>query len=230
MSMNQAPADLMADEQQAEMLRQSSLAFPSYTLSKRQMCDLELLLNGGFAPLDGFMGRATYESVVEKARLPDGTLWPIPITLDVDPAFAEKLELGMQIALRDPEGFMPAVMQVEDIWQPDRKAEAIAVFNDESLQHPGVAQLLRSDARVYLGGRVNGIQLPVHHEFESLWNTPAELRNQFRKMGWRSVIAFHTSNPMHRMHREVVLAQAKAEQANVLLHPAVGVTKPGDLH
>ncbi len=224
------PDKLLVEDGLAEELRRNSLGFVSYALSKRQLCDLELLLNGGFHPLQGFMDRPTYESVLEKARLPDGRVWPVPITLGVDEAFSAGLEPGQRIALRDPEGFMPAVMTLKDIWRPDRMREAQALFGTTSTEHPGVAQLLEQENPVCLGGCIQGIQLPSHHEFESLWNTPEELRRLFKKKGWRNVIAYHSSNPMHRLQREVVLQQAKQYQANVLLHPAVGVTKPGDLH
>ena len=224
------PVDLLVAEEHAEELRSASLGHPSITLSKRQLCDLELLINGGFHPLDGFMGHTAYEAVLDRGRLPDGTVWPIPVNLDVGEAFAEKLEPGRQIALRDPEGFMPAVMTITDIWHPDKRLEAEAVFGTDSERHPGVHQLLHRAKPVYLGGTIQGIQLPAHHDFESLWNTPQELRSLFRKMGWRRIIAFHTSNPMHRLHRELALQVAKDHQAHVLLHPAVGMTKPGDLH
>jgi sulfate adenylyltransferase len=222
--------DLLVPEDRAEALREASLGFASLTLSKRQMCDLELLISGGFAPLDGFMDRVTYESVLTDTRLPGGGVWPLPITLDVSEAFAEKVAPGQQIALRDPEGFMPAVMTVTDIWRPGKQAEAQAVFGTRSGSHPGVRHLLEQEGPVYLGGRVEGIQLPAHHDFESLWDTPEELKHLFRKMGWRRVLAVHSSNPMHRLEREVILQIAKDQQAHILLHPAVGVTKPGDLH
>ena len=223
-------ADLLVAEDYAEELRGASLGFTSLTLSKRQMCDLELLINGGFRPLQGFMGQAAYQSVLERTRLPDSTLWPIPINLDVSEAFADGLETGQKIALRDPEGFMPAVLTISDIWRPDKEREVEAVFGTASRAHPGVRCVLEREQPVYLGGTIEGIQLPTHHEFENLWNTPEELRHLFRKMGWRRIVAFHSSNPMHRLHRQLILEVAKRHQAHILLHPVVGVTKPGDLH
>ena len=222
--------NLLVDEARAEELKQHSLSFKSITLSKRQICDLELLMNGGFSPLDGFMNQAAYESVLDSMHLPDGSLWPIPITLDIPGEFAEKIAIGEQIALRDPEGFMPAVLTVEEIWQPDKQREARDVYATDSDHHPGVHHLYNDIHDTYISGRLEGVQLPIHYEFETLWDTPEEMRSLFDKMGWRRVLAFHSSNPMHRLHREIILHTAKEKEAHILLHPTVGVTKPGDLH
>ena len=222
--------DLMVNEDRAEHLKQASLDFKSLTLSQRQLCDLELLLNGAFTPLQGFMGRADYESVVERMRLADGTLWPMPITLDVPSAFAQQIEPGETIALRDHEGFMPAVLTVTEKWQPDKHREAEAVYGTCSEAHPGVDYLLNQVHDTYISGTLEGIQLPEHYDFETLWDSPAELRALFKKMGWRRVVAFQTSKPMHRLQREICLQAAKDIQGHILLHPTVGMTKPGDLH
>jgi sulfate adenylyltransferase len=225
-----APAMRLADPQRAEELRSTSLGFPSLALSKRQLCDLELLLNGGFAPLRGFMDRETYRSVLERCRLPDGAVWPVPVVLDVGAAFAEKLAPGTQVALRDPEGFMPAVLTVDEVWEADKEQEAEQVYATRSTTHPGVRYLFERTGTHYVSGTLEGIQLPAHHEFENLWDTPEELHHLFRKLGWRRVIAFHTSDVMHKLHRQVVIDAAKQHHAHVLLHPAAGETKPGDLH
>jgi sulfate adenylyltransferase len=224
------PLTLLVADDYAEELRQASIGFPSLTLTQRQACDLELLLNGGFWPLTGFLDQAGYLSVRDEARLPDGRVWPMPITLDVSEAFAAGLAPGQRIALRDPEGFMPAVMTVTDNWRPDLQREAEAVFGTASPGHAGVARFLGETRPVYLGGSVEGVQLPAHYDFENLRHTPEELRRLFRKTGWRRVVGVHGSNPMHRLHRDLILDVAKRVQANILLHPAVGVTKPGDLH
>ncbi len=221
---------VLVDDDRAEELRSASLGFPSLTLSKRQQCDLELLLNGGFSPLAGFMERKSYESVLDHGRLCDGGLWPIPITLDVSKEFAEKLEVGKQIALRDAEGFMPAVLTINDIWQPDKEREAELVYATTSNQHPGIEYLYNEVKDIYIGGTIEGVQLPAHYDFEKLWDSPADLHRLFGKMGWRRVVAFHTSNPMHRLHREFILEVAKQKEAHILLHPTVGVGKPDDLH
>ncbi|HHO69083.1 MAG TPA: sulfate adenylyltransferase, partial [Gammaproteobacteria bacterium] len=222
--------DLLVDADRAEALKTESRDFPSLTLSQRQLCDLELLMNGAFSPLTGFMGRADYESVVDDLRLADGTLWPIPIVLDVPEKFAEKLETGQKIALRDGEGFMPAVLTVGDIWRPDKAREAEKVYSTTSDRHPGVRYLDECVHPVYISGRIEGIQAPVHYDFESLWDSPEELRALFRKMGWRRVVAFQTSKPMHRLQRDITLQAAKDIGGHILLHPTVGMTKPGDLH
>ena len=221
--------NLVADPERAETLKTESQQFPSLTLSQRQLCDLELLMNGAFSPLNGFMSRKDYDAVVDDLRLADGTLWPIPIVLDVPERFAEKLQPGARVALRDNEGFMPAVLTVGDIWHPDKEREAEKVYSTASEKHPGVRYLHESVHPVYLSGSIEGIQLPVHYDFESLWDSPEELRALFKKMGWRKVVAFQTSKPMHRLQRDITLQVAKDIQGHILLHPTVGMTKPGDL-
>ena len=138
------------------------------------------------------MDRALYDSVVAGCRLPDGYPWPMPVVLDVDAEFAQKLEPGRKVALRDAEGFMPAVLTVTEIWEADKAQEAEAVYGTSSADHPGVRYLYERVSSHYVGGTLEGIGGPAHHEFEDLWDTPEELRHLFRKMGWRRVIAFHT--------------------------------------
>ncbi len=222
--------DCLVDAGRAEALKAESQHFPSLTLTQRQLCDLELIMTGGFSPLDGFMDQASWESVLDRMALPDGTLWPMPIVLDVPEDFAAGLEPGQRIALRDGEGFMPAVLRVAEIWQRDLRREAMAVYGTDSLRHPGVRQLLEGASVHCISGTIEGIQAPAHYDFESLWDTPEELRALFRKQGWRRVVAFQTSKPMHRLQRDITLAAAKQVGGHILLHPTVGITKPGDLH
>ncbi len=221
--------DLMLDSESAEAIKHESGDFPSITLSQRQLCDLELLVNGAFSPLTGFMCKKDYEAVVQELHLADGTLWPIPVVLDVPDEFADGLEVGQRVALCDGEGFMSAVMTIDDIWQADKEREAEYVYSTTSKDHPGVRYLYEKVHNMYIGGRVDSIQLPVHHDFENLWDSPRELRSLFGKMGWRRVVAFQTSKPMHRVQRDVVLQAAKDIQGHVLLPPAVGMTRPGDI-
>lgn len=222
--------DLLVDPDKAEALKTESQQYLSLTLSQRQVCDLELLMNGAFSPLTGFMNQADYDSVLENVRLANGAIWPVPIVLDVDQSFADKLQKGTKIALRDGEGFMPAVLTVEDIWQPDKAREAEKIYGSTSDSHPGVRYLHEVVKPVYISGRIEGIQAPVHHDFESFWDTPLELRALFKKKGWRRVVSFQTSKPMHRLQRDITLQAAKDIQGHILLHPTVGMTKPGDLH
>ena len=221
--------DLMADEARNDEIRASSRDWPSWSLTARQLCDLELLIDGGFSPLRGFLTRIDYERVCSELRLADGTLWPIPITLDVSKEFGDGVEVGSKIALRDPEGVMIAALHVEEVFTPDREAEAKAVFGTTDPTHPGVAYLLERGGPVYVGGRVEGVQRAVHYDFRHLRHTASELREQFAKLGWRKIIAFQTRNPMHRAHQELTLRAAKEVEANLLIHPVVGMTKPGDL-
>ena len=221
--------DLMAQPERAAELKSHSREWPSWDLATRQICDLELLMGGGFSPLRGFMTRAVYEGVCHNMRLGDGTLWPIPITLDVTEDFAAKLGPGSKVALRDPEGVMLAALHVEEVWQPDRKAEAQNVFHTTSASHPGVDYLLNKGNSWYVGGKLEGVQMPSRYDFRALRLTPAELRMEFARLGWRRVVAFQTRNPMHRAHQELTFRAAKQVEANLLLHPSVGMTKPGDV-
>ncbi|HSK80967.1 MAG TPA: adenylyltransferase, partial [Thermoanaerobaculia bacterium] len=205
--------DLLTSPERAAELKVSSRDWPSWDLTPRQFCDLELLVNGGFSPLSGFMGKADHDSVCERMRLADGTLWPIPICLDVTPQVAEKLRVGGPLALRDPEGVMLAVMHVEELWEPDREKSAQATFGTTDPDHPGVAHLLHRTNSVAVGGRIEGVQLPAHYDFRHLRHTPAELRAEFAREGWRRVVAFQTRNPMHRAHCELTLRAAKEAQA-----------------
>lgn len=222
--------NLLCNERRALSLKAESEVFPSITLTKRQICDLELLINGGFSPLKGFMTQREYDSVLQNSRLPNGLLWPIPVTLDVPDNLADKLKGENKLALRDSEGFMLAVMTVDEVWRADKRREAEAVYGTTSESHAGVRYLYEEMHDTYAGGTVEGIQLPAHYDFETLRHTPEELRQLFDKLGWHRIVAFNTSKPMHRLHRDITLRAAKEVQANILLHPAIGMTKPGDLH
>lgn len=222
--------NLICDERRASSLKTESETFSSVTLTQRQICDLELLMNGGYSPLKGFMTQREYDSVLQNSRLPNGLLWSIPITLDVSDDLASKLRSKDKLALRDNEGFMLAVMSVDDVWRADKRGEADAVYGTTSETHAGVRYLYDQTRNTYVGGTIEGIQLPAHYDFEKLRHTPEELRQLFDKLGWHRIVAFNTSKPMHRLHRDITLHAAKNAQANILLQPAVGMTKPGDLH
>ncbi len=221
--------NLLVDDETAATLKHAATNFPSWNLSPRQTCDLELLLNGGFSPLTGFLTKIEYEAVLETSRLPSNVLWPIPITLDVTPEFAEGLSEGDKIALRCEQGVILAILTIENKWTPDKEYEANCVFGTTNPEHPGVFTLLRNTQEVYLGGKLEGLELPKHYDFPSLRLTPTELRKRFADKGVSRVVAFQTRNPMHRAHQELTARAARDINASILLHPVVGQTRPGDI-
>ncbi|MEM9557877.1 MAG: bifunctional sulfate adenylyltransferase/adenylylsulfate kinase [Acidobacteriota bacterium] len=224
-----ALVDLMAAPDRAAALRAEQRDLPSWVLTQRQMLDLELLMVGGFSPLRGFQTAAEVASVCESMRLPDGALWPIPVTLDIEPSTAERLEVGGRLALLDGEGVMLAVLHVEDLWEPDIEALAEATFGTRKADHPGVRHLLTRSNRVAVGGRIEGVERPQHYDFAELRHTPAALRAWLAGRGWSRIVAFQTRNPMHRAHFEMTLRAAQRHDAKLLIHPVVGATKAGDL-
>jgi sulfate adenylyltransferase len=217
--------DLMAGAERAAELRDASRDWPSWDLTARQLCDLELLVTGGFSPLTGFLGPDDHRSVCSSMRLADGTLWPLPVTLDVPPEVAGGFDAGASVALRDPEGVMLAALHVEAVYAPDRAAEAYAVFGTGDPRHPGVARLLDQTHPCYIGGRVEATAPPVHHDHRALRLAPAELRQRFAGRGWRRVAALHTRRPLHRAQVQLAVGAATGVEANLLIHPSVG---PGD--
>jgi len=221
--------DLMVGEQQAAEMKSASYQWPSWNLTPRQICDLELLTNGGFSPVTGFMNQADYQNICSNMRLSDGTIWPLPIVLDITEEMAKQLKAGDTLALRDLEGSMLAALYVEDIWQPDLKAEAEQVFGSTNREHPGVRYLLHNTNPYYVGGKVQGVTLPHHYDFIELRHTPKQLREKFATLSWRKVVAFQPRNPLHRAHQELTFRAAAELEANLLIHPAVGMTKPGDV-
>jgi len=221
---------VLVSEKRLEELKKEAFNYPLLHLSQRQECDLELLLNGGYSPLKGFMGREDYEHVLDELRLKDGTVWPIPITMDVSEDFASSVKDGDKIALRNEEGLLLAIMNVDDIWKIDKKREAAKIFGTTNEEHPGVYFLYHNVKNYYVGGKLEGVQLPPHYDFKMLRLTPAELRTKFNKLGWKRVVAFQTLNPIHRAHVEMLLRVANENSANLLIHPAVGMTKPGDIN
>jgi sulfate adenylyltransferase len=221
--------ELYVSYESAAKLKMEAAELASWDLTPRQVCDLELLMNGGFNPLKGFLSEADYNGVVENMRLADGSLWPMPITLDVNEDFAAKVEPGQDIALRDPEGVILAILSISDKWTPNKSLEAEKVFGADDVAHPSVNYLHNIAGPVYLGGPITGIQQPIHYDFRARRDTPNELRSYFRKLGWRKIVAFQTRNPLHRAHQELTFRAAKEAQANLLIHPVVGLTKPGDI-
>ncbi|MCA9325834.1 bifunctional sulfate adenylyltransferase/adenylylsulfate kinase [Candidatus Saccharibacteria bacterium] len=221
--------NLVVSPKRATELKEQATKWKNLDLSARHLCDVELLANGGFSPLETFLDKKDYEGVLKDMRLGDGTLWPMPITLDVSEDFAKSLKRGETIALRDPEGVMVAALAVEEQYKPDLKKEAEAVFGTTDTAHPGVKYLLDESGPIYLSGKLEVLQLPVHYDFNEMRHTPAELRDIFAKRGWNKTVAFQTRNPMHRAHVELTMRAARDTEANLLIQPVVGMTKPGDI-
>jgi len=221
--------ELLVNDKRAEELREECAGLRTWDLTPRQVYDIDLILNGAFSPLEGFLAKKDYDSVCENMRLGGGTIWPMPIMLDVTKTFGGSISAGDRIALRHPEGMVVAVLTIEDVWNPDFEKEASLVFGTTDDTHPGVAYLYHQANPVYIGGKLEGIESPPHHTYRELRHTPAELRGLFQKNGWQKVVAFQTRNPMHRAHVELTRRAIKKADANLLIHPVVGQTKPGDV-
>ncbi|RHZ45509.1 hypothetical protein Glove_673g40 [Diversispora epigaea] len=220
------------DAHKYDELLGESKTLPSIVLTDRQLCDLELIMNGGFSPLEGFMNQKDYISVVKDLRLCNGYLFSIPITLDVSEQDIKSLELApnKRLVLRDLRDDEPlAIITIQDIYRPDKVEEARKVFGSNDHDHPGVKYLHTTVKEYYIGGNIEAIQAPTYYDYIAHRFTPAELRAHFKKLNWTRVVAFQTRNPMHRAHRELTVRAARIRQANVLIHPVVGLTKPGDI-
>ncbi len=211
-------------ERQARMERASHL--PSIQISARALHDLELIATGGFSPLDRFMGKADYESVLETMRLSDGTLWPLPITLTVNRA---DLPAGAdEIVLRDARNNVVAIMQLEEVFEWDRQREAQLALGTTDHAHPLVAEM-EHWGEVCISGVLQVVELPKYNDFVELRRTPADVRALLNELGHSNVVAFQTRNPMHRVHEELTKRAAAQVGGALLIHPVVGLTKPGDV-
>lgn len=220
---------LLVHFRRVESLKKEAISFPSISLTTRQLCDLELLLNRAFYPLIGFLCKNDYENVIDNMRLADGTLWPIPTCLDIDEKTAKTLEPGASVALRDEEGFILAILNIKEVWKPDKRREAEAVFGTSDAQkHAGVQNLYDNTLDWYAGGSLEGLHLPVHYDAKELRLTPAETHCRFSQNGWRQVIGVQTEKYLHCAHREMTLRAAQESGASILLHPAIGFNSASD--
>lgn len=202
---------------------------PTWALAPRQLSDLELILSGAFAPLQTFLGRADHESVCERMRLADGTLWPVPVTLDLPENVLREATSAGSLALLDPGSREVASLQITEAWQPDLMAEARSVLGTTDPAHPSVAHLQRDSHAWYVTGILEAREPVEHPDLPPLVRTPAEVRQEIRDRGWTAVVAFNTRNPMHGAHRALVMRALEVDEAAVLLHPVVGPTRPGDV-
>lgn len=221
--------DLGVCPERAVELSRLAVRWPSWHLTERQLCDLELLACGAFSPLTGFLNESDHASVLDRMRLGDGTLWPIPVTLDVDDATREAAERCGALALRDDTGLLVAALNLDGVWMGDHLAEAEAVLGTGDPRHPGVDHLLHRTHRWYLSGRLEVLALPLRHDFGELVYTPRRLREHFEDLGIGRVVAFNSRNPMHRAHQELTLRASRITGAHLLIHPVVGPTQPGDV-
>ena len=218
--------DLVVKGDEYEELLEKSSRLPSIQISQRALCDLELLATGAFSPLDRFMGKADYERVLTEMRLTNGMLFPIPVTLPVD---EDSLSTwGEQITLSDSRNNTIAVMQLEEVYHWDELREARLALGTTDPRHPLVSEM-NTWGNVYISGAIKVIDLPMYHDFRELRKTPAQVREQLSSLGYDKVVAFQTRNPLHRIHEE--LAKRAVDQVNgsLLIHPVVGLTKPGDV-
>ena len=218
--------DLMVSEEERQELLERSSRLPSVRISSRSLCDLELLATGAFSPLDRFMGKADYERVLTEMRLENGILFPIPITLPVDEDALPSW--GEQITLSDSRNNTLAVMQIEEVYPWDSLRESRLVLGTTDSRHPLISEMVRW-GKVYVSGALKMIDLPVYHDFMDLRLTPAEVRARLEGMGNEQVVAFQTRNPMHRIHEELTKRAAEEVNGSLLIHPVVGMTKPGDV-
>ena len=201
----------------------------SWTLTDRQLCDCEMILDGSFYPLNRFMNEKDYTGVLKEMRLSTGELFPIPITLDLDKDFSEQVEIGQKILLKDKEGFKIAILTIDSIWKPDFYMESELVYGTSDESHPGVNYLFNKSYNTYVGGELEKISFPNHYDYRKYRLKPFQIRKSFNEMGWDKVVAFQTRNPLHRAHVEMTLNAMKDLDARLLLHPVVGLTKPGDV-
>ncbi len=218
--------DLLVPAGEKADLKDYANRLPSFQLHERASCDLELLATGGFSPLTTFMGRKDYERVLAEMRLENGTLFPIPITLPLNPT--PELRVGQDITLRDAMNNILAVMSVREIWNWDLNQEAQSVIGSTNVRHPLTAEMNRWGS-VYVSGRLCVLELPAHFDFTAYRHSPCETRAALHKCGHANVVAFQTRNPLHRVHEELTKRAMARVDGSFLLHPVVGMTRPGDV-
>ena len=218
--------DLIVPSDEADDVRTHAGSLPSVQLTERALCDLELLATGGFSPLDRFMGSQDYTRVLDDMRLASGHIFSIPVTLSVEPG--PEIKVGADIALRDSKNELLAVMSVEEAFEWDRDEVARKVFGTTDSRHPIVAEM-HGWGPVNISGKIRVLQPPTRFDFRELRLTPAETRSRLQELGHRNVVAFQTRNPLHRVHEELTKRAARDVDGVLMIHPVVGMTKPGDV-
>ncbi len=218
--------DLLTPVEELPDLKAQASDLPTVRISERSVCDLELLATGAFSPLETFMGEEDYQRVLAEMRLKDGHLFPIPITLPVDPV--PHIGLDQQVALCNAKNELLAVMTIEEIYEWDLREAAESVFKSQDVRHPLVAEMHRW-GKLYISGRLQILQLPKHYDFQDIRLTAQQTRQRLEELDCNNVVAFQTRNPLHRVHEELIKRATKESDGTLLLHPVVGMTKPGDV-
>jgi sulfate adenylyltransferase len=216
---------VVAGEEREQLLARAA-QLPSIKITMRSLCDLELLATGGFSPLTTFMDKADYTRVLHEMRLTDGTLWPLPITLTVDPK--DLPTVGEDIVLRNATNDIIAVMNLDEVYHWDAETEAALAYGSTDAKHPMVSEMARW-GKVCISGQLKVLNLPKYYDFVELRRTPAQVRALLEEMGHDNVVAFQTRNPLHRIHEELTKRAAEAVGGSLIIHPVVGMTKPGDV-
>lgn len=219
--------DLLVKPEEADDLKAHATHLPSLQISERSLCDLQLLATGAFSPLDRFMGKEDYQRVLDEMRLTSGYIFSIPVTLPVEQG-TPGIELDKEIALRNSKNELLAVMKIEEIYEWDLAEEAEKAFGTQDLRHPLVSEMHRW-GKLNISGQIQMLQIPHYYDFQELRHTPAEVRAKLSKFGRQNVVAFQTRNPLHRVHEELTKRAADSVDGVLLLHPVVGMTKPGDV-
>jgi len=218
--------NLCVSASETPILSKKAYSLAQLRLTERALCDLEVLATGGFSPLTTFMGEQDYKNVVENMRLKNGMLWPMPITLPIDPS--QGFRESMEVALTDENGQAIAIMTLLEIYTYDPMTEAQKVFGTTDESHPGVAALVKQP-KFYASGPIQLFKMPAYYDFPALRRTPSEVREELDKRQWKRIVAFQTRNPLHRAHEELTKRAAQQIEGGLLLHPVVGMTKPGDV-
>ncbi|HKI52570.1 MAG TPA: bifunctional sulfate adenylyltransferase/adenylylsulfate kinase [Anaerolineales bacterium] len=218
--------NLVVDGEEREELLARASKLSSIKITMRNLCDLELIATGGFSPLTTFMGKADYERVLKEMRLADGTLFPLPITLTADPE--ELPTVGEDLVLRNTNNDTIAIMTLEEIYHWDPETEATLAYGSTDPRHPMVSEMERW-GKVCISGPMKVVNLPKYHDFVNLRQTPAQVRTALEEMGNDNVVAFQTRNPLHRIHEELTKRAAAQVNGSLIIHPVVGMTKPGDV-
>jgi sulfate adenylyltransferase len=218
--------DLIVPLEEQDEFKEYAGRLPSITISERTTCDLELLASGAFSPLDRFVGQEDYQRILNEMRLESGHLFPIPITLPVNPT--SDLVLDRDVALRSPKNELLAILNVEEIYEWDIAEASQRIFGTQDSKHPLVSEMQRW-GKLNLAGQLRVLQLPRYYDFRDLRLTPGKVRARLEKLGHPSVVAFQTRNPLHRAHEEMTKRAIAQVDGVLLLHPVVGLTKPGDI-